>query len=119
MGDAYLMYAELAAKGVGDVTTAVGYINALRTRADASAPTITASDLNLDLVLSERGKELYWEGHRRQDLIRFGKFSSGYNWQWKGGAQSGIDIPEYRMVYPIPNKEINSNHLLTQNTGYN
>jgi hypothetical protein len=119
MADAYLMYAELAANGQGDIGTAVGYVNALRTRANAAAPTITAADLTPQLVLNERAKELYWEGHRRQDLIRFGKFLSGYNWQWKGGAQSGVDLPAYRAIYPIPNKELNSNHNLSQNPGYN
>lgn len=117
MADAYLMYAELAAKGFGDVGLAVGYVNQLRTRANASS--ITASDLTLDFVLDERGKELYWEGHRRQDLIRFGKYLSGYTWQWKGGAQSGVDLPDYKLIYPIPSKELISNTNLTQNPGYN
>jgi len=118
LADAYLMYAELAANGFADVGTAVGYVNDLRTRADAGAPTITAADLTPTLVLNERAKELYWEGHRRQDLIRFGKFVSGYTWQWKGGAQNGVDLAPTRSIYPIPNKEINSNRNLTQNPGY-
>lgn len=118
LADAYLMYAELAANGYGDVGTAVNYINDLRKRADAGAATITAADLNPNLVLNERAKELYWEGHRRQDLIRFGKYLSGYTWQWKGGTQNGTDLPSYRTLYPIPNKEINSNHNLSQNPGY-
>jgi len=119
LADAYLMYAELAANGFGDIGTAVGYVNALRTRANPAAPTITAADLTSGLVLNERAKELYWEGHRRQDLIRFGKYLSGYTWQWKGNTQTGTDLPAFRLVYPIPNKEINSNHNLTQNPGYN
>ncbi len=119
LADAYLMYAELAANGYGDVSTAVGYVNTLRTRNGVVAPTITASELTLDLVLAERAKELYWEGHRRQDLIRFNKFLSGYSWQWKGGAILGEDLPAYKLVYPIPNKEIRSNSNLTQNPGYN
>ena len=117
MADAYLMYAELAVKGFGDIGTAVGYVNALRTRANSQ--TITDNDLTIDFVLNERGKELYWEGHRRQDLIRFGKYLSGYTWQWKGGALLGVDIPEYKLVYPIPRKELTSNSNLSQNIGYN
>ncbi len=118
MGDAYLMYAELAANGFGDKTIAAGYVNDLRKRANASAATITASELTPDLVLNERAKELYWEGHRRQDLIRFGKYLSGYNWQWKGGVQAGVDLPEYRLLFAIPANELRSNSNLTQNTGY-
>ena len=91
----------------------------MRTRTGVVAPTITASELTPDLVLAERAKELYWEGHRRQDLIRFNKFLSGYSWQWKGGALLGEDLPDYKLVYPIPNKEIRSNSNLTQNPGYN
>jgi hypothetical protein len=119
LADAYLMYAELAANGHGDATTAAGYVNTLRTRNGVVAPTITAADLTPDLVLAERAKELYWEGHRRQDLIRFNKFLSGYTWQWKNGALLGEDIPVHKLVYPIPNKEIRSNSNLSQNTGYN
>jgi len=118
LADAYLMYAELAANGYGDKNLAVTYVNNLRKRANPAAATITAADLTADLVLSERGKELYWEGYRRQDLIRFGKYLTAYNWQWKGGVQSGTSLPEYRLLYPIPNKEINTNPNLTQNPGY-
>lgn len=119
MGDAYLMYAELAANGFGDKTVAIGYINALRTRSFALAPQINISDLTPQLVLDERAKELYWEGHRRQDLIRFGKYLSDYNWQWKGGTQNGAPLQEFRLIFPIPNKELQSNSNLTQNPGYN
>jgi len=118
MADAYLMYAELAANGFGDVTTAVGYVNTLRLRGSASTATITSAELTPDLVLNERAKELYWEGYRRQDLIRFGKYLSAYNWQWKGGAQSGVALPEYRLLFPIPTKELNTNPNLRQNPGY-
>jgi hypothetical protein len=119
LGDAYLMYAELAARGVGSTNTtqAATYVNTLRTRAGASA--ITAGDINLDFVLDERARELYWEGHRRQDLIRFGKFSgNAYNWQWKGNTQAGTSIDAKYEVFPIPSQAIGSNPTLQQNTGY-
>lgn len=118
MGDAYLMYAELAANGFGDKTIAAGYINSLRTRASLSAPTVTASQVTSDLVLNERAKELYWEGHRRQDLIRFGKYLSGYNWEWKGGVQAGATLPDFRLLFAIPANELRSNSNLKQNEGY-
>jgi hypothetical protein len=118
MGDAYLMYAELAANGFGDKTIASGYINDLRKRASITAPTITASQVTADLVLNERAKELYWEGYRRQDLIRFGKYLSGYNWEWKGGVQAGAPLAEYRLLFAIPANELRSNSNLKQNEGY-
>ncbi len=118
MGDAYLMYAELAANGFGDKVVAMGYINDLRKRANANATTVTASEVTPNLVLNERAKELYWEGYRRQDLIRFGKYLSGYNWEWKGGVKAGVDLPDYRLLFAIPANELRSNSNLSQNTGY-
>ncbi|PWA06814.1 RagB/SusD family nutrient uptake outer membrane protein [Flavobacterium psychrotolerans] len=118
MGDAYLMYAELAANGFGDKTIAKGYINDLRTRANPSAATVTESEVTPDLVLNERAKELYWEGCRRQDLIRFGKYLSGYNWEWKGGVQTGVSLPETKLLFAIPSSELRANSNLSQNPGY-
>ena len=119
MGDAYLMYAELAlVNGQGSTTTAIDYINILRTRGGVA--TITLSDVGepATFIMKERAKELYWEGHRRQDLIRLGKYQSDYNWEWKGGTQVGNPVADYLLIYPIPNKELKSNVLLTQNPGY-
>jgi hypothetical protein len=118
LADAYLMYAELAARGQGSTSQAATYVNTLRTRAGGSA-TITAGDITLDFVLDERGRELYWEGHRRQDLIRFGKYTgSTYNWQWKGGVQAGTSIDDKFKIFPIPATAIGSNPTLQQNPGY-
>lgn len=117
MADAYLMYAELAVvNGKGSIGNALTYVNALRTR--AGAPVVTQTALNADFILSERARELYWEGYRRQDLIRFGKYLSGYNWQWKGGSINGNTLSESKLLFPIPNKYLNLNSNLTQNPGY-
>jgi hypothetical protein len=117
LADAYLMYAELAARGQGSTTQAAAYVNTLRTRAGASS--VTAGDITLDFVLDERARELYWEGHRRQDLIRFGKYTGGaYNWEWKGGVQSGTSIDDKYKLFPIPSQAIGSNPTLQQNPGY-
>jgi hypothetical protein len=116
------MYAEAVVRGGagGDMGTAVGYINALRQRAYGNTTgNVTAADVTLAFLLDERGRELYWEGHRRTDLIRFGQFTSGtYVWQWKGKVQNGIQTASYRDLYPIPINDLNANPNLVQNPGY-
>lgn len=119
IADAYLMYAEAILRGGtgGNLATAVSNINKLRTRAGAT--TITESDLTLDFILAERGRELFWECHRRTDLIRFDKFTgSSKIWQWKGGVKNGTSTEPYRNLMPIPARAIQANPTLQQNTGY-
>ncbi len=122
LADAYLMYAEAVLRGGsgGDVTTALGYVNALRNRAYGdNSGNIAAGDLTLDFVLDERSRELYWEGHRRTDLIRFGKFSeSDYVWPWKGGVRDGVSTNSKFDLFPIPSSDMGANTNLKQNTGY-
>lgn len=78
-----------------------------------------ATSVTLQNILDERGRELYWEAHRRTDLIRFGKFAQGYNWAWKGGQQFGTDISEKYNVFPISTKHLTGNPNLKQNPSYN
>ena len=122
LAEVYLTYAEAVLRGGtgGDRATALGYINQLRSRAYGNASgNITNSDLTLDFILDERARELYWEGLRRTDLIRYGKFTGGaYLWSFKGGAASGVAVPDYRNLYPIPQDARTANDNLTQNTGY-
>lgn len=121
LADAMLMYAEATVRGGnGSPALALDYVNMLRTRANGgTGANITSGELTLDFLLDERSRELYWEGHRRQDLIRFGKYTGGaYNWAWKGNSQGGISIPAHLSIFPIPNQSIASNPNLTQNPGY-
>lgn len=121
LGDAYLMYAEAHLRGGGgDAATALGYVNDLRERAYGDdSGNITAGELTLDFILDERARELYWEGHRRTDLIRFGLFTgSTYTWTYKGGNVAGGALPETRDLYPLPAGELLANPNLTQNPGY-
>jgi hypothetical protein len=124
LADAYLMYAEAVLRGGtgGSMATALGYVNAIRTRPGdgGSAPgAILITDLTLDFILDERARELYWEGHRRTDLIRFGKYTGdAYLWPWKGGTKDGISIPAHRALFPIPAADLATNPNLKQNTGY-
>lgn len=120
LADAYLMYAEAVVRGGGGSTTeAINFINILRQRAFQNGNNnITASDLNLDFIINERGRELYWETHRRQDLIRFNQFTSNKVWAWKGNVQAGTTTPTFRRLFPIPARELNLNDNLVQNPGY-
>lgn len=119
LGDVYLMYAEAVVRGGagGTLEEAVAYVNDLRLRANSE--TIKSGNLTLDFLIDERSRELYWEGHRRQDLIRFGLFTGGnYNWAWKGGSTNGIALPSHFNVYPMPANNMSANPNLTQNPGY-
>lgn len=117
----YLIYAEGTLRGGnGDMGLAVQYINKMRERAYGNTSgDITANDLTLDFVLNERGRELYWEGFRRTDLIRYGEFTtSTYLWSWKGGVKSGTGVQAYRNLYPLPTTDVQANPNLDQNPGY-
>lgn len=116
LADVYLMYAEAVVRGGGgSMATALGYVNALRARANTSSVSV----LDLNFILDERSRELSWENTRRTDLIRFGKFtSSAYLWPWKGNVKDGVSVPEYRNLFPIPNNDLVVNPNLVQNPGY-
>ena len=123
LAEQYLIYAEAVLKGGsgGDVTTALNYINLLRTRAYGNnSGNITESQLKEpDFIINERGRELYWECFRRTDLIRFNKFTeSTYLWPWKGNISTGAGVNTHYKIFPIPSPEVSSNNNLIQNPGY-
>jgi hypothetical protein len=119
LADVYLMYAEADLRVDNDLSDdALSKLRALRTRAH-NTNVLSKQDVTLDYILDERSRELYWEAHRRQDLIRFGKYTGGtYNWAWKGNGSNGIALPSYFNLYPIPTASIAANPNLTQNPGY-
>jgi hypothetical protein len=113
LADAYLMYAEAVLRGGtgGDLTTALGYVNAIRTRAYENTTGNITSD--------QRARELYGECHRRTDLIRFGRFStSTYVWEWKGNVKTGVSTDSHFDLFPIPSTDMGANPNLVQNPGY-
>ncbi len=120
LADAYLMYAEAVVRGVGgSKPTAVNYINELRERAYGDdSMNISEADLTEDFILNERARELYWEAHRRTDLIRFNKFSENGIWAFKGGVPQGATTQAFRNLMPIPASDLGVNTNLTQNPGY-
>ncbi|MBL7818950.1 MAG: RagB/SusD family nutrient uptake outer membrane protein [Saprospiraceae bacterium] len=120
LADVHLMYAEAVLRGGTGGTTAqaLTYINALRQRAYKTTRTALTA-ITLDDVLNERGRELYWEMHRRTDLIRFKKFTTGtYLWSWKGGTKTGTSVSDNLNIFPIPAADVIANPNLKQNTGY-
>ncbi|MCX2573162.1 RagB/SusD family nutrient uptake outer membrane protein [Pedobacter sandarakinus] len=120
LAEQYLIYAEAVTRGGNGGTTAqaLTYVNLLRRRAYGNNSG-DVSTLNVDFMLDERGRELYWEGHRRTDLIRFGKFTgNSYLWPFKGGVKAGTSLATFRNLYPIPTADLIANPNLVQNTGY-
>jgi len=118
--EAYLNLAEAVLRGGAGATTgdAIAAVNKLRVRAYGNTNGNVAS-LTLDDILTERAKEFYWEGYRRTDLIRFGKFTGGsYLWPFKGGIQAGTALADTKSIFPIPTTDIIANPNLTQNPGY-
>lgn len=120
LADVYLMYAEAHLRGGGgSEAQAVEYINALRERAYGNPNNnISASDLDLDFIIDERARELYWEAHRRTDLIRFNLFTENGVWPFKGGVPQGTTTQSFRNLFPIPASDLGVNTNLTQNPGY-
>ena len=122
LSEMYLIYAEAVLRNGtgGDVGTALGYINTIRKRAYGNTSgNWGPSDLTLNNLLDERARELYWEGFRRTDLIRFGLFTNAtYLWPFKGGVSGGTAVDNYRNLYPLPSADISANPNLQQNPGY-
>ena len=117
----YLNYAEAALRGgAGDLNFATAKINELIERGYGNSDhNITSSDLTLDFILNERSRELYWEGQRRTDLVRYGYFTTGnYLWPFKANQPEGTSTDAFRNVFPIPSSSISANPNLNQNDGY-
>ena len=117
--EAYLTYAEAVTRLAGSGAApadAVSAINAIRARAHAEQK----ASYSLNDILDEWSREFYFEGRRRVDLIRFGKFggNTDYKWQWKGGAYAGRDFEAYRNIFAIPTDDLIANPNLKQNEGY-
>ena len=118
LADIYLMQAEAHTR-LNEEAEAVELINRVRTRAyqgtEQNIDLTTGEFFNaelLNLILAERGKELFWEGFRRQDLIRFNQFCEA--WLFKNPD----DDCEKRKLFPIPQIIIDANPGMVQNPGY-
>lgn len=110
ISDIYLIRAEAKFRN-NDAAGALEDINYIRSKRSAEGKTLPAlTSLTLDDILNERGYELYWEGLRRQDLVRFGKFSEA--WQEKPATD------DTKAIFPLPTSAVDVNENLTQNPGY-
>jgi starch-binding outer membrane protein, SusD/RagB family len=105
LGDVLLMKAEAQLRSSNAAGALLG-VNALRANRGATP----LASLTLDNLIDERGRELYLESWRRQDLIRFGKFLQAY--QEKPASSNTY------LLFPIPNTQLAANPNLTQNPGY-
>jgi starch-binding outer membrane protein, SusD/RagB family len=117
IADVLLMKAEAILRGgtatanpgtFGGASTALAIVNYVRTHPSRGATAL--GSLTLDNLIDERGREFYWEGTRRTDLIRFGKFSAA--WQEKPASSAA------QLIFPIPARSLAANPNLTQNPGY-
>jgi starch-binding outer membrane protein, SusD/RagB family len=114
--DAVLMVAEAKMRlSTPDVAGALALVNSVRTvRGVAPWTALTLVDpanvSNPNTLLAERGREMYWENWRRQDLIRFGVFLKPW------ALKTNTDPKE--LVFPIPSDQLIANPNLKQNTGY-
>ncbi len=103
LGDIYLMKAEAMLRQNKPAADALDYVTPIRERANASD--WSPADLTLENLLAERGREMFFEGHRRQDLIRFGEFNEAW---WEKDAST-----EDRNTFPIPQWVLDSNPNLS------
>ena len=110
------MVAEAHAR-MGDIATAQTMINDLRAIRGATPITnltlVNTSDVNdPNTILAERGRELYWESWRRQDMIRFGVFTLATD------LRPADEDPTRNLLYPLSPDELLANPNLVQNPGY-
>lgn len=126
LAEIYLTYSEAVLRGGagGNTALALNYINKLRGRAYANNPSstmgnITNEQLTLDFILDERARELYWETHRRTDLVRHNKLTTGnYLWAWKGNVIGGRAVDPKFNLFPIPTADLLANPNLVQINGF-
>lgn len=109
--DVVLMYAEALIRQ-GRTSEAVQLTDLQKIRTRAGLQPYTESELTLNELYAERGRELAWEGWRHEDMIRFGKYLSK---SWAHPDRSG---DTFRNLFPIPTDILNANPKLIQNTGY-
>jgi hypothetical protein len=116
LSDVILSLAEARFR-LGETAEALALVNQIRARAGNLSPFTTLTEENL---LAERGREMYVEMTRRQDLIRFKKYGDAW-WPFAGmnRPKKVHDAGSFLEIFPIPAPQLLANPLLKQNPGYN
>ena len=109
LAEMYLIKAE-AQNELGQTAAAVTLINIVHTRAGLPPVAGATQQAVRDLILKERLLEFTGEGKRRQDMIRMGKFTAPFAYK--------LQTEPYRILFPVPNPQLQTNPQLTQNPGY-
>lgn len=120
LADVYLMYVECYVRENASAlpTNALKYMNYVRNRANVE-PYTAIGQIDLNEVINERGRELYWEMTRRSDLIRFDMYTgNNYLWSWKGNVLEGTGIADRYKLMPIPTNILSAQPTFEQNPGW-
>jgi starch-binding outer membrane protein, SusD/RagB family len=122
LAEAYLMRAEALMKSsTPNLNAAMSDVNMIRARAFGNNlhNLTSTAQLTNRFLCDEFGREFFYEGHRRTDLIRFGLFTTAtYTWAWKGDLFEGQATDSHFNLFPIPDVEVTANPNIHQNTGY-
>ncbi|MDH6313828.1 hypothetical protein M2137_002619 [Parabacteroides sp. PFB2-10] len=116
IAEAYLTYAEASTRLNGANADAKEKINALRGRANAAQKNL----YSLEDICDEWSREFWFEGRRRMDLVRFGRYAgqASYKWEWMGGTYAGAQFANSKSIFGIPENDRANNPNLIQNPGY-
>lgn len=117
LAETYLLRAE-AYLGLGNTGSAASDINAVRERSNADP--VSGSDVDIDLILDERARELYTEEWRLLTLMRLGLLVDRVREYNDDPSNPGLGIEDHQNLFPIPQTEIdlNTGAVLEQNPGY-
>jgi len=119
LAETYLLRAEAHHLNDADDLAAAD-INKVRARAQATP--VSAGEVDLDLILDERARELYGEEFRLNTLLRMGKLKEYIRKYHYATLQQGLSYPDggFLDLLPIPQHEIDANKeaVLEQNPGY-
>jgi len=107
------MKAEAIFRGGSSSETALGLVNELRALRNGNGNTPALGSLSEQELLDERGRELFMEFWRRNDLIRFGQYTR--DWEFKDPSAVGNAD---KALFPIPASQVILNPNLVQNPGY-
>lgn len=119
LGEIHLIYAEACIRSGQDIADAQNKMNELASRTNVAPITLPGawSDDAMQILREERGRELYWEGHRRTDLIRYESYwQSSYPWPFKG--EGGEKFDDHKVLYPLPSSQLKANPNWHNPMGY-